>query len=118
MRPTEEVQNIQFSPDSNFIDISTTEGFRILSANPGKKTHSDHLRGKFSKNPNKIDEIVYLELGNIQMMQSINNLVVYVRGGEACPGQEIYIYDDQQDRDASKILFKSKILSIKLSINW
>jgi hypothetical protein len=75
------------------------------------------LEVNFPKWLNKFDEIVLLELGNIQMMQSINNLVVYVRGGEACPGQEIYIYDDQQDRDASKILFKSKILSIKLSIN-
>ena len=59
-----------------------------------------------------------LELGNIQQCQNLNNIVAYVRGGEACPGQELYIYDDYHDRDASKILFQSKIKTLKLSTNW
>lgn len=51
-------------------------------------------------------------------MQTINNLVVYVRGGEECPGQELYIFDDDHDRDASKIYFNTKIKNFCLTLNW
>lgn len=56
-------------------------------------------------------------MGNILKVQNINNLVAYLRGGEECPGQELYIFDDYHDRDASKIYFKEKIKDFKLSTN-
>ena len=57
-------------------------------------------------------------MGNIKLIQNLNNLVVYVREdgeGQSC---QLYFYDDDHDRDASKIFFKSEIKSIKLTQNW
>lgn len=47
MKATEEVQSVEFSPDGEFVDISTNEGFRIVSSDPEKRTSNDHLRGRF-----------------------------------------------------------------------
>lgn len=51
-------------------------------------------------------------------MQSYQNIVVYVTNYGEGPSQQLFIYDDYHDRDASKIVFKSDILSIKLTQNW
>lgn len=51
-------------------------------------------------------------------MQNIHNLVAYVRNDGDGPSQQLYIYDDDHDRDASKIVFKSEILQIKLTQTW
>lgn len=56
-------------------------------------------------------------MGNIQQMQNINNLSAYLRGGD-CPAQELFIYDDNHDRVAAKIVFKKPIKTFKLSHNW
>mmetsp|Transcript_9211 Transcript_9211/g.10417 ORF Transcript_9211/g.10417 Transcript_9211/m.10417 type:complete len:128 (+) Transcript_9211:8-391(+) len=101
MNASEEVQNIQFSTDSKYVDICTTEGFRILSSSPTGKLINERTR----------------ELGNVQQFQNLNNIVAYVRGGEACPGRELYIYDDYHERDGAKILFPTKIKTLKLSTN-
>jgi hypothetical protein len=47
MKATEEVQNVEFSPEGEFVNISTSEGFRIISSDPEKKTSDNHLRGEF-----------------------------------------------------------------------
>lgn len=52
------------------------------------------------------------------MVQSVNNLVVYVRNDGDGPSRQLYIYDDDHNRDASKILFKSDIKNIKLTQTW
>ena len=44
-KPTEVIQFAAFSPDNNFIDIGTSEGFRIISTDPDNPVHSDWLRG-------------------------------------------------------------------------
>lgn len=51
-------------------------------------------------------------------MQCMNNMVVYVRGGEDNPSKELSIYDDYQEKDCSKMVFKSEIKSIKLTDVW
>jgi hypothetical protein len=45
-KPQEEIQNISFSPDLAFINIGTSEGFRLHSSDPETPVHSDRLRGK------------------------------------------------------------------------
>lgn len=57
-----------------------------------------------------------LNKGEILKVCNVNNLVVYVRGGPSC--QELYIYDECHEREASKIYFKDKILDFKLTGNW
>ncbi|CAI2369159.1 unnamed protein product [Moneuplotes crassus] len=97
----EEIQRFQFSTDNKFILVSNDQGFGIINSDP-----------KYALPDMKIREV-----GNIQQCQNINNIIAYVRGGDACPGRELYIYDDYHNRDASKILFKSQIKSLKISIN-
>jgi len=46
MNATEEIQNIQFSADSRYIDISTSEGFKILSSDPSVKLRNEETRGE------------------------------------------------------------------------
>ena len=46
-KQAETIQNIAFSPDLAFIDVGTTEGFRIYSTNPDTPVQNDRLRGNF-----------------------------------------------------------------------
>ena len=46
MNASEEINNFQFSADNKYIDISTTEGFRIKSSDPAYKLQNERTRGK------------------------------------------------------------------------
>lgn len=113
MKTSEVVQSLEFSPQYNFINIGTTDGFRLIPIDARAEVNTDRLRGR--NEHNNSCQYFCIEKGSILNVQNINNYVVYVRGGTECPGQELYIYDDYHDRDASKILFSSKIKTVKLS---
>lgn len=107
----EKLQSIAFSSNLSYINIGTSEGFRIYSSNPDNPVQEDRFRGKPGL-------IILIEKGNIKFIQNISNLVVYVRGGSLSNGRELYIYDDYHFRDADKMVFKDEILGIRLTKFW
>lgn len=109
----ETLQSISFSPDLTFINVGTSEGFRVYSTHPDLPVHNESRRGNFIMPLTK-----YIEKGSIKFVQNISNLVVYVREDGECPSCQLYIYDDDHNRDASKILFKSEIKAFKLTQTW
>lgn len=107
----EKLQSIAFSSDKSYINVGTSEGFRIYSSNPDNPVQEDRFRGNACSN-------IPLEKGNIKFIQNISNLVVYVRGGPLSNARELYIYDDYHFRDANKMVFKGEILGIRLTKFW
>lgn len=112
-RPKETVNFIDFSPDLDFVNVGTNQGFKIYSSDSKIPVNSDYTRGKLFT-----DQQSCLEEGSVKFVQTINNLAVYVRGSEEYPANQLFIYDDDHDRNASKMIFKSEIKGIRLTTRW
>ncbi|CAI2370906.1 unnamed protein product [Moneuplotes crassus] len=97
----EEIHDIQFSLDKDYIFAITDQGVIFLSSDPDKEVENYETR----------------DISNIELLQSYNNIIAYVQNNKKGSRKMLKIYDDYTKSDIFKIKFDSRIIDLKISIN-